>query len=441
MNELKEFPIYSDLSEWYHGDMSSEMAEKELKACNCNCFMVRRDKEDLFLSLLNNGEIHHFNIEIEPGSFKLKAVQQKFSKLAELVAFHCHNGISLALGKASRNNRASTLSRFFGKGSRYKEIISDKAEAELRACGQNSFLIREEKGTVMMTVLQNGEIHHFRIEQGPEWCRLQASASQHRFRELADLVTHCTGNVIKLRLGAVLCKSSRDAKASAQTKADHKGEAPDGGHASNTAANNLYEVHQSGSKYLLSGNSEEVCDKLSSDELYSEGDPAAEFKKVATAGFTKPASRKSTKRAAAESMKPAAAESTKPAAAAESTERRPTEDLTKYIWYHGSISDKETECVFDGNSGDHKNHFLVRQRNNKLILSMKIRGYVSHATITSSKKGYSLIGKSDFFQSVPDMIKHYTIFPIEGTQLLGRPCDQIMLQNFRKSIQKLSYIS
>ena len=96
---------YSD-KEWYHGEMTKDKAERQLRACGNNCFLIRESKGALILSLLLNGEAHHFNIEYGPGSYRLQASssQEKFSELTELVAHCCSSAIKITLGVACKKS-------------------------------------------------------------------------------------------------------------------------------------------------------------------------------------------------------------------------------------------------------------------------------------------------------------------------------------------------
>ena len=99
---------------------------------------------------------------------------------------------------------------------------------------------------------------------------------------------------------------------------------------------------------------------------------------------------------------------------------KPT-DLMKYNWYHGNISEEQTEIALNYGSS---NIFFVRHSGNKLILFYRISGWRSHDIIHRSPEGYRLEGTEKVFRSVPDMIEHYKKFPIRGKQVLGYAVDK-----------------
>ena len=69
----------------------------------------------------------------------------------------------------------------------------------------------------------------------------------------------------------------------------------------------------------------------------------------------------------------------------------------------------------------HEDHncFLVRQSDKDLILSARLKGWIKHFTIGRSPEGYCLQGKMIIFKTIPEMITHYLMFPVDGIQLLG----------------------
>ena len=98
-------------------------------------------------------------------------------------------------------------------------------------------------------------------------------------------------------------------------------------------------------------------------------------------------------------------------------------ELNKYHWFYGNITEKETKvelCFSNSNT------FLVRYTSDILILSSTIRGWVQHTIIHYSPEGYCLEGKDKHFWSVPELIAHYQIYPIddEYRQVLGKACDR-----------------
>ena len=72
-----------------------------------------------------------------------------------------------------------------------------------------------------------------------------------------------------------------------------------------------------------------------------------------------------------------------------------------------------------------RNHFLVRQSANDLILSARLQGWMKHFTINRSPGEYSLQGRKNIFKTIPEMITHYQTFPVDGTHKLGTACDRL----------------
>ena len=93
-------------------------------------------------------------------------------------------------------------------------------------------------------------------------------------------------------------------------------------------------------------------------------------------------------------------------------------ELNEQGWYHGYVSKEQAEAGLKSQVED--NGFLVRLFSSRLILSMRIWGWVSHTVIHHNRQGYRLDMKEEVFKSVPDMIQHYKNHPIENTgQVLG----------------------
>ena len=70
-------------------------------------------------------------------------------------------------------------------------------------------------------------------------------------------------------------------------------------------------------------------------------------------------------------------------------------------------------------------YILVRQSADDLILSAKMKGWIKHFTINRSPEGYCLQGRNMIFKTIPEMITHYQMFPVDGTQKLGTACDRL----------------
>ena len=84
------------------------------------------------------------------------------------------------------------------------ELTRDQAEESLRASGSNCFLIRESKGSLVLSLLLHGQIHHLKIKHGPRWYSLEGRSSIERFSDLNELVSyHCSvsasGEILTLK--------------------------------------------------------------------------------------------------------------------------------------------------------------------------------------------------------------------------------------------------
>ena len=90
----------------------------------------------------------------------------------------------------------------------------------------------------------------------------------------------------------------------------------------------------------------------------------------------------------------------------------------EYIWYHRDITEKQADIALNT---VRSNTFLVRQSGDKLVLSKKINGWISHDIIHRSPEGYRLEGKEKVFETVPKMIAHYQQFYVDDAdkQMLG----------------------
>ena len=82
-----------------------------------------------------------------------------------------------------------------------------------------------------------------------------------------------------------------------------------------------------------------------------------------------------------------------------------SEDLTEYQWYHENITQEEAEEALKSQGSG--NMFLVRKSNERLVLSKRVNGWVTHNLIHCSLNGYQLSKKDRLFESVPELIKHY----------------------------------
>ena len=94
------------------------------------------------------------------------------------------------------------------------ELTRDQAEEALRASGSNCFLIRESKGSLVLSTILQGQIYHYVIKRGPG--RYSLSSSVKNFSDLNELVSYYHNNAIvtesgeALTLGAVCRKAGHN---------------------------------------------------------------------------------------------------------------------------------------------------------------------------------------------------------------------------------------
>lgn len=93
------------------------------------------------------------------------------------------------------------------------QVTAAEAEMLLRASSDDSFLIREDRGTLFLSLIHQGEVHHVKIKYVPGGYELESgSIALYSFVELEDLVSHYQSEVIsdslKTTLG-VVCKGRR----------------------------------------------------------------------------------------------------------------------------------------------------------------------------------------------------------------------------------------
>jgi len=95
----------------------------------------------------------------------------------------------------------------------HEKLTTTEAEEFLGASGDDCFLIRDEGGTLFMSLIHQGEVHHIKIKYGFGGYALESgSTAVYNFTELEDLVSHYQSEVIsdslKTTLG-VVCKGRR----------------------------------------------------------------------------------------------------------------------------------------------------------------------------------------------------------------------------------------
>jgi hypothetical protein len=79
--------VWSD-KDWYHGELTREEAEQELKASGCDCYLVRQKQGVLVLSLINGRNLTHFRVHEQDG-YKLKG-SRTFRALDDLLGYCRH---------------------------------------------------------------------------------------------------------------------------------------------------------------------------------------------------------------------------------------------------------------------------------------------------------------------------------------------------------------
>ena len=91
-------------------------------------------------------------------------------------------------------------------------LTRDQAEEALRASGSNYFLIRESKGSLVLSLIHHGDIYHIVIKHEPGWYSL---SSVKNFSDLNELVSYYQNNAIITESGEALTLEA------ACSKADH----------------------------------------------------------------------------------------------------------------------------------------------------------------------------------------------------------------------------
>lgn len=94
----------------------------------------------------------------------------------------------------------------------YGELSRFEAEQTLTNSGYDCFLIREGKGSLVLSLIHHGQVYHINIMYGPGWYKLESDSGQCNFTELDELITHyhseSIGNNLNITLGLV-CEASR----------------------------------------------------------------------------------------------------------------------------------------------------------------------------------------------------------------------------------------
>ena len=87
------------------------------------------------------------------------------------------------------------------------ELTREEAEQALESCGCDCFLIRESKGTHVLSLCtrtQKDNFFHLKIEYGPCWCKLHGS--ERAFIEIQELVSYYQQNHDTVVLGTACVK-------------------------------------------------------------------------------------------------------------------------------------------------------------------------------------------------------------------------------------------
>ncbi len=111
------------------------------------------------------------------------------------------------------------------------ELARELAEKLLRGSKCNCFLVRESRGLLVLSLIENRRVYHFKIEHNLGWYKLQGSVT-HSFNELNELIFYYSIHSLhpdsKITL-SVACKkarknpelSSRTIKSSDSTESYH----------------------------------------------------------------------------------------------------------------------------------------------------------------------------------------------------------------------------
>ena len=96
--------------DWFHGEMTEIKAEHTLATSDHDCFLIRRTKMALLMSLMHEGQFHHIKIKYGPGWYELEGGSAKyaFPELDELITHYSKETIScnlnITLGRVCAGN-------------------------------------------------------------------------------------------------------------------------------------------------------------------------------------------------------------------------------------------------------------------------------------------------------------------------------------------------
>ena len=94
-------------------------------------------------------------------------------------------------------------------------LTRNQAEEALKASGSNCFLIRESKGSLVLSLIHHGDIYHMVIKRGPGWYSLSSVSSVEHFSDVNELTSYFHNNGVITESGEALTLGA------ACRKADH----------------------------------------------------------------------------------------------------------------------------------------------------------------------------------------------------------------------------
>ena len=91
------------------------------------------------------------------------------------------------------------------------ELTTVQANHVLTVSQRDCFLVRVDRGALVLSLCHRGQLHHIKIKYGPGWYELESGSAQYSFTELEELVSHYSETVIsddlKFTLGAACEKT------------------------------------------------------------------------------------------------------------------------------------------------------------------------------------------------------------------------------------------
>ncbi len=223
----KGSPSYSG-QDWYHGELSQVEAERALTASgHGSSFLVRVGSEqDLILSLIHNGRVHHIKIQYTTEGYSLHgSPKQTFQDLQELIAFYRKQemrSLELRLGVACGTPHGDAYTKglpsYSNKDWYHGELSRVKAEQALAGSVRDCFLVRVSKGSLVLSLAAQevgNSFLHIKIKYSPSGYSLQGMP-QEKFEELQDLVAFYSREAISNNPEIMLGKACERTKESAE---------------------------------------------------------------------------------------------------------------------------------------------------------------------------------------------------------------------------------